>query len=440
LILCSIATPIWLGTPPGTLVHDGAHFIMMMTGLASLLLNWNPLMKLDGYFMLCEVVGVRDLKEDSTAYVAGWVKHHIWRLPVEVPYVPKRRRLAFVVYALLSGAYSYMVLFILAGFAGNFVRNFSPEWGFVPEIAVALVIFRSRIRLLGNFMKLVYLDKKDRVAAWFTPQRSVATAITLAALLLLPVWRESVTGQFVFEPARTEAVRARMAGAVLDIEAHEGQQVRAGQLLASLSNLPFVSEYEDARSRLILVNERVNAASLQHSDYGTALKEYQELQARVQELTQRKTELRVVSPISGTVISPRVSDLVGAYVKPGDQLMEVADLDTLRARIYVSEWDVSKVAVKGAARLQVQGLFRRRTAEVAAISTEPTEKINGAASDAQQKEVNPVEYYVVDLNVPNADGTLRPGMIGVARIYGARRSLAGMTWEGVRDFWYRKLW
>jgi len=47
LILYAIATPIWLDTPPDTLVHDGAHFVMMMTGLMSLIVNWNPLMKLD---------------------------------------------------------------------------------------------------------------------------------------------------------------------------------------------------------------------------------------------------------------------------------------------------------------------------------------------------------------------------------------------------------
>jgi hypothetical protein len=36
------------------------------------------------------------------AYVSAWVKQHIWKLPVEVPYVP-RRRLGYAVYALLSG-------------------------------------------------------------------------------------------------------------------------------------------------------------------------------------------------------------------------------------------------------------------------------------------------------------------------------------------------
>ena len=163
LMVCSIATPIWWLSDPGTLLHDGAYFLMMLTGIVSLVVNWNPLMKLDGYHMLCEIIGIADLKEDSTAYLSAWVKRHMWRLPVEVPYVPKKRRLGFAIYALLSGAYSYTVLTVVARFAGNVSRNFSPEWAFIPEVGVAFLVFKSRIRLLVNFMKLVYLDKKDRL-------------------------------------------------------------------------------------------------------------------------------------------------------------------------------------------------------------------------------------------------------------------------------------
>src|SRR5208282_4055856 len=172
LLICAVATPIWWGTAPGTILHKITYLLLLMTGIAGVLLNWNPLMKLDGYFMLCEAVGISDLKENSTAYVSAWVKKHLWRLPVEVPYVPKSRRLGFAVYALLSGVYSYTVLYILARFVGNVFRNFSAEWSFIPELGTAFLIFRSRLRSLGNFMKFLYLDKKDRLRAmsgnWLT--------------------------------------------------------------------------------------------------------------------------------------------------------------------------------------------------------------------------------------------------------------------------------
>jgi hypothetical protein len=106
-----------------------------------------------------------------------------------------------VIYALASGAYSYVVLTFLARFVGNVFRNFTPEWAFIPEYGVALMIFRSRIRLLVNFMKLVYLDKKDRVHAWLRSRRSVLAMAAVLILLLLPVRHESTAGSFVLEPA-----------------------------------------------------------------------------------------------------------------------------------------------------------------------------------------------------------------------------------------------
>ena len=49
LMICALATPIWWGTPPNTTLHNAAYMVMLMTGIAAILLNWNPLMRLDGY-------------------------------------------------------------------------------------------------------------------------------------------------------------------------------------------------------------------------------------------------------------------------------------------------------------------------------------------------------------------------------------------------------
>jgi len=42
--------------------------------------------------------------------------------------------------------------------------------------------------------------------------------------------------------------------------------------------------------------------------------------------------------------------------------------------------------------------------------------------------------------VPNPNAVLKPGMTGFARIYGQRRSLLGLGWEAVSDFFGRKAW
>ncbi len=440
LMICSVATIIWWGTAPDTPVHNGAYFMMMMTGIMSVLLNWNPLIKLDGYYLLTDFTGIADIKENSTAYVSAWVKKKIWRLPVEIPYVPKKRRLGFAVYALLSGAYSYTVLYIAARFVGNIVRNFSPEWGFVPEIAVALLIFRSRIRLLVNFMKFLYLDKKDRIAAWFTPRNRVLAGIALVAVLALPLWHDSVSARFLLEPARVAEIRARVPGIVTQLDAREGQRVDQGALLATLRDLPLQSDLEQAQANLSMASERAKAASLHYAGYGPALKVRERLSDKLQEVSQKDAALKLTSPIAGTVITPRLQDLVGTYLNEGQELLEVADLSKLRARIYVSEYDMYKIEKAAKTRFQVQGMFKTWAAQIVSIAPRPSELDASLSGKVELQGMNPPHFYIVDMYVDNPEGVLKPGMTGVARVYGRLRSVLGLVWETVSEFFGRKIW
>jgi putative peptide zinc metalloprotease protein len=440
LMICAIATPIWWSSPPNTTIHDGAYFLMLLTGITSLLVNWNPLIKLDGYHMLCEVLGIADLKEASTTYVSSWVKHHVWRLPVEVPYVPKRRRIGFVVYALLSGAYSYTVLFVVASFVGNVFRNFDPQWSFIPEIGAAWLIFRSRIRLLVNFMKFVYLDKKDRVHEWFTPQRRILIAAAALILLFVPSVRDSVSGRFVLEPQREARVRAAVPGMIDAVYAAEGEHVTAGAPLLELRNLPLEAKVSRTDAEYATATKRATAAILRFRDEGTTSADRDRLGAERTELLNAAANLNLTSPISGTVLTPRLQDQLGSYVKPGTELLEIADLSHMRARIFVSEYDLDKCRVGSPARVQIDGMFRIRDAQAEAITESSSEMDSSLGGASKLKGLNPPNFYLVDLLLDNSDGRMMPGMRGLARIYGRRRSIAALSWEVISHFFGRKLW
>src|SRR5215470_19431496 len=395
LLLCSIFTPIWWLTAPDTLVHDGAYFLMMLTGIVSLVVNWNPLIKLDGYYMLCEVIGIADLKEDSTAYLSAWVRRHIWRLPVEVPYVPPRRRPFFAVYALLSGAYSYLVLTVIARFAGNVSRNFSPEWAFIPEYGVALLVFKSRIRLLVNFMKLVYLDKKDRVREWFA-SRPLLVAAVILVFSLLPLWHQSTAGRFTLEPARRSLIRAAVPGVVTKVFVEEGSVLEAGQPIAQLRNLPLESLAARARSRLVMASDRAILAGFGHRDLGAALNQRERLEVEARQLELETEDLLLRSPRAGVVLTPHLRDRLGSYLREGTEVAEVADLAALRARIYVSEYDMYKVREGAPAKLHVDGTWGKWASRAAAVTPAASESDPSLIDRTKFKGLRPPQFYAVD--------------------------------------------
>ena len=440
MIVCAIATPLWWGTAPGTAIHELAYTVILITGVGVILINWNPLIKLDGYHIVCDLFGIVDLKEHSTAYASAWVKKNIWRLPVEVPFVPQRRRVGFFAYAVVSGLYSYTVLFVLAQFVGNVFRNFNPEWSFVPEVATALLIFRTRLRTLYDFMKFLYLDKKDRIQAWFTPRNFWAQAAAALLLFFAPVWRDSIDGRFVLEPQKRAVLRAAVPGRVEAVFVEEGQTIAQGATLALLRNLPLQSRLAHSEADYTTAQAQYNSSLARLAPTGDAQHERERLNQQRLELALETARLEVKSPIAGVVMTPRLNDRVASYVKAGTELAEIADLSTLRARIFVSEYDMYRYRNGFSARVAVDGMFGKHAARLAGVAPVSSEIEPGLIDLTKYAGLAPPKFYAMDLLVDNADGRLRSGLRGTGRLYGPRRSLAEFAWESASNFLGRKLW
>jgi putative peptide zinc metalloprotease protein len=440
LIFCAAASIIWWGTPVGTPVHDFAYKIILITGVGVAIINLNPLIKLDGYYILCELTGIIGLKEDSTAFVSSWIKKRVFGLPVEVEFVPRRRRWLFTVYAMLSGIYSYTLLYVVVSFSYNVFRKYSPEWAFVPAALLGLLIFKSRIRALVRFMKILYLDKKELARQWLvTPRAAFAGALT-ALFLFAPFWPETRTGRFNLEPIQKAAVHATVPGQVVSVFPAEAQFVAAGAPVVSLRNLELEARAARVSSELQIATLRAEQARLRYTDYSRAEHERDSLRQQSAELASQVSALQIFSPISGVVITPRPLDLVGSYVDAGSLLLEVADVRVLRARIYLPEFDLRDVRAGERVSLKMDFSFEPLDSRVVEVAPSASLIEPGLVPVEGYKGLTGVDFYGVTALVPNADGRLRAGMSGTAKILIAHRALAGLAGKQVRDFVDRKLW
>lgn len=64
-MLATLAAGVWLWTQPGTL-HAVAASLMIVCSVGTLLVNSNPLLKYDGYYLLSDLWGVPNLSEQSS--------------------------------------------------------------------------------------------------------------------------------------------------------------------------------------------------------------------------------------------------------------------------------------------------------------------------------------------------------------------------------------
>ncbi len=427
LIICFLATTIWWTTVPGMWIHDFAYKVIMVSGIGVTLLNLNPLIKLDGYYMFSELIGEADLKERSTVFVSEWVKKTIFALPVEVEYVPTRRRFLYIVYALLSGIYGYLLIVLVALFLYNVLRSYTPEFAWIPGLLVACFMFKSRIRKLVRFMKDVYLDKKDRLREWFTTTRIAVLSAVALLVFLAPLWPDFVESRFVLEPARRAVIRAEVPGVVVEVLATENQPVTFGTTLVRMRNLLLESSVARAD------------ASLHYSNVGPAEHEREEMAERRRILTGQLAHLQLTSPIAGVVVTPRLQDLLGNYVESGTQIVEVADLSTMIARVYIPEFGIGDVRIGTRARLRMQSRLTPITGTLASVAPLSSTIDPGLLEKAQLSGIAPPPFYIGSVTLEN-DGTLREGMTGTAKLFARRRSPAEVIFRFARDLVQRRFW
>lgn len=71
-IIASFAALIWLTTFPG-FVHQTALHTMLVCSITTVLFNANPFMRYDGYFILCDWLGIQRLRERSANVFHAWM-------------------------------------------------------------------------------------------------------------------------------------------------------------------------------------------------------------------------------------------------------------------------------------------------------------------------------------------------------------------------------
>jgi putative peptide zinc metalloprotease protein len=421
MILCGAATIVWTNTQPGEWAHDFCYKLILLTGLAVVVVNLNPLIKLDGYYFFAEWVRVPDLKERSTTFLTGWVQRHIFRLPVDVPVVSRRRAPLFFFYALASGLYSYLLLLFFVRFSYNVFFHWFAELALVPAALLGFVIFRSRLRSLRSFARDFY---RTNVAAFrLTPLRA-ALAGALLALLFVPIVRERENAYFVIEPKETHQVHAGVPGKVVAVYVKEGDPVRSGQVIARLQSMNAASASEEAASLVASSQARVVTAELQHSGLGGALAAQQAARDSSATAREEGAHLAVVAPAAGVVATEDPQSLLNRDVTTGEPLLTIVDPTQLVARLFVPVSEMDRVRVGDPVSLQLPFQFSEIHARLGTMEGSAVPLPAGLIANQGYKGIALPAFYTTRIPLEAKEGEVRPGLSGEAKIFGARHSLA----------------
>lgn len=257
----------------------------------------------------------------------------------------------------------------------------------------------------------------------------VGTAVvTLLAVLVFVRGEYRVTADAALEGRVLRAAVAPFDGYIDTAEVRAGDLVSEGALICTLEDKDLVVERQKILSRRQQLSKQLREAEAEREWAQAGILVAQNAQAEA-ELTLVQDQLartRLIAPFDGVVVSGDLSQSLGAPVKRGDVLFEIAPLDEYRVVLKVDERDIEGLEVGQSGRLTLSSMPGDELQLVIESITPVTTAEEGR------------NFFRVEAALEDEGERLRPGMEGVAKITVDDRSLVWIWTHRIVD-WLR-LW
>lgn len=364
--LAAVALFAWGYLPEGAM--RSIAFIVATTSLAmSLVVNLNPLMRFDGYYVIADGLGIPNLQDRAFAFGQWKLRAVLFghqNAPPETVSVGTRQTM--VVYAWATWLYR---LILFTGIAIMVYHYFFKALGiilFLVEILwfIALPIARE---VSGWWQNRAVYAASPRT--WMT----AASVSVVLALGFVPL-HASISVPAVLQASSYATIFAPTAGRIQQVLIHDGQVVKAGEALLVLENPSLDKEVQLAETKVAMWDYRLGRQAGYGQDRDQRQVIGESLRAGLAELAgleAKRDTMALKAPIAGMVRDRADSLTLGRWI---DQKVPIAYLvDESHATIdsFVPVDELAYVEVGQAARFIPLDLTRpsvkARVTEIAEV-------------------------------------------------------------------------
>jgi putative peptide zinc metalloprotease protein len=439
LALAGLAALAWCFLPDGP-ARSVAFVVASVTSVLTLVVNLNPFMRFDGYYLLADWLDEPNLQPRSFMLARWWLRRVFVGSDEPVPEnLPLPRLRLLVAYALATWCYRAVVM-----------------------VAIALMLYFLFWKPLGLFLMLVELWvfvlgpvwrelrqwwQLARGQALNPAQRRSLVLLGGVVLLLVVPWQQEITRTAVLRPAEYARVYAPEAGRIVSVAVREGQYVSPAQELLRADSPELDYEWGRALGEV---------AALQHQLMRSApiagLREFSEVMAgRLSEaravarsVGERRERLTLSAPAAARVVDLDETLQSGQWIARGQPLMMLVADQRQLIETFVRERELPRIVVGAGARFHANedngDSVRARVVSVDRASTavlpEPwfADRYGGDVPTRNGKdgELESHEAIYRVLLEPSASAPLLPRMLpGFVVIDAERRSALGAAADSV---------
>src|SRR6266542_2709652 len=248
--LWALATLVWWLTDTHSTVNHLALVVVATSAIKSFF-NMNPLIKLDGYYLLSDWLGIPNLRQKAFGYVGSRIKRLWATANTPLSDITARERRIFPIYALLAGGYSYWLFGKILLWFGSYMVWRYQGLGFVLFAAALGFLFRRPIgKALAPLKSRLQPGLGRRIMAVSKRTRLGLGLGLFLAVLFFGRMELKVSGPFTVLPLHNADVRAEVEGIIEQIYADEGDFVNQGALIARLSDRDYSAELRKTRAEI----------------------------------------------------------------------------------------------------------------------------------------------------------------------------------------------
>jgi putative peptide zinc metalloprotease protein len=348
LAIAAIAALVWLAGP-APVVQQTALALVLMCGASTLLFNGNPLLRFDGYYVLCDLIEVPNLGPRAGEHWLYLLRRHLLGdRDLKQPAATAGERRWFVLYQPAALAYRLALTLAIALFVAQ-------EYPVVGLLLAAFAIGSGWLLPLGKGLLFLLASPalaRHRLRA--LAGAAAALGLPVFALLAVPVPARVVAEGLVWVPACAE-VRAGEAGRVAALLRDNGSPVAAGEPVLAIESPELDAAYAAASARVRQLDVRVTLErGRDRTQAGLLADQLAQEREQLALLEARKAALAASSCLPGVLELQRPRDLPGQPVARGDLLGVVRSERVHTVRVVVPQDDIGLVrAGPGRARVML---------------------------------------------------------------------------------------
>jgi len=429
----------WSFLPPGAL-RSTMFYILTVSTLSTFVINGNPLIKYDGYYIFCDLIG-----EDNLMGRAANVLQQCWRrFFLRIGEAPDPaadwKLICFGICSFLYRIFLYTSIILVIYHKFNRV---------LAAVMIVLEIYAVLLYPLGREIKAAYkLAKADSRRRLLLP--GIILIVLLYALLMLPLgWTEELRGEIGSRYRDLAAVRE--AGFLA--EDVSCQEVKKDDILCRLNSpkLQFARMRIEKKYLEETVLLRLQKQDEKHfPEVGLTLSKLKSLSDSMRETVRRERLLTVRSPSDGTFVPLSREMRAGKFLPKGAVLGHVFSREKI-VIAYADDQQLGKLAAGQNAEILLRGKLSAyhgviRTVNMVPAAFEPSALLlpfGGTIPVSEPRNhdapIRPMQsLYRIEIDLTDPDCDLCHGQVVKVCVRKNER-LATALWRIVMSIWRKEI-